>query len=367
MCGRYSSFVKSAKEIILNVIESYGKKSGISKKELLDLLYPMDQSTIFRNTQKLESEEEIKIIKKGRRTIYIATNKARVGARISGMVCGRNYVNRILGKNGIILSNSKHDYPEEINFTTYKQYFQTNFSRDTRLEEAIFEFSNQLGGYIIYMFIKAMDSDFINKTLEIISENDKKKAKGDRIITEEWLEKVIGFHLIPMLWNFRRCLRAFIYIPEPEEESEKVAYYTLDKQNIEQISKAFANLYPSLYYNLENSVMKGLTAERKGYEQQEHDLVEREAVQKKCKHDFSNSQVYKLRGYKNEKISFRRCSVCGLRDEFIPLFCSFCKNQIELHLINGRPKTLITCGSCKQEFRVVWNQPNFLPRLVKKE
>jgi hypothetical protein len=44
-----------------------------------------------------------------------------------------------------------------IDYTTYSKYFQPKFSKESKLEEALFEFSNQIGAYITYLFILLSD------------------------------------------------------------------------------------------------------------------------------------------------------------------------------------------------------------------
>jgi DNA-binding MarR family transcriptional regulator len=64
--GRYVAVFPSAESLIIDAIEN----KPISKKNLLEKIGGIDQSTVYRVTKKLEQKGKIKIITEGQRTSY---------------------------------------------------------------------------------------------------------------------------------------------------------------------------------------------------------------------------------------------------------------------------------------------------------
>jgi hypothetical protein len=92
------------------------------------------------------------------------------------------------------------------------------------LEEIIFEFANQMGAYITYVLIQAMNKDNIRKLLVLEKKKNKDfekqtKTKEDvenerhtRLITEEWIKNSISPNLIQILWKFNQTLMSIRYL-----------------------------------------------------------------------------------------------------------------------------------------------------------
>ena len=71
----------SAKEHIYNaILISNSGNVGISKIDLMKMLPKLDQSSVYRDTKKLEEEKRIRIIRKGQRTRY-AINRRQCFSR----------------------------------------------------------------------------------------------------------------------------------------------------------------------------------------------------------------------------------------------------------------------------------------------
>jgi hypothetical protein len=59
----------------------------------------------------------------------------------------------------------------------------------------------------------------------------------------------------------------------------------LDKKHFKELSVAFANLYPRLYYELEK-IKENLPSDVNRYKQRRNQQLERKERQEKCKHEF---------------------------------------------------------------------------------
>ena len=120
MQGRPSYFQKTPEDIIFDEVILSGEK-GISKKDLLEKIYPVHQSTVYRDTKKLEEKGLIKIMKKAQRSRYVAVSSSRRNVILGAYLIGRNFVGNssLLGNNGIVLCDHAQTYPQDIDFSSY--------------------------------------------------------------------------------------------------------------------------------------------------------------------------------------------------------------------------------------------------------
>jgi hypothetical protein len=297
MTNRYY-ILENTMEIIFDAIVLAGQE-GISKKDLLDKVKPIDQSTVYRSTKKLESELSIRIIKNGQRTSYVALDTSRRNIVLGSYLLGRRFAtsHSFLGKERLILSDHIQHYPYHVDFSSYRHFFEPKFTEESRLERTIFEFSNQLGAFMTYLFIQVMNKNTIQKLL-FLKQKAKKKKEGksnnnkqikkqvfdrenrDGSITEQWIKNSISpGNLIQMLWKFRNSIERLGYTPDDSikkglERSNKFGTYFLKKKAINELSEAFRNVYPRLYYELEK-LANSLPENTSKYKEFERDLRER--------------------------------------------------------------------------------------------
>jgi hypothetical protein len=299
---------------ILGEIIAAGRK-GIYQKELLARLpEEIDRTTVFRNANKLKKERLIKIIRKGKTARYILANNVFIDVGIAAYLLNMKFISHFLGKERIILSDKVRTYPSFIDYTDYRQFFEPKFSQESQLEKTIFEFSNQLGAFMTFVFIQAMNPANIN-TLIASKKTSENVIKKGKYVTEEWVKTAISSRLIQMLWKFRDCIKAFGYIPDiqtekGQKERELLSYYLLDKKSIDELSTAFGNLYRRLQTELDE-IMNNLPDSISWFKKQEEYITEKYERQDKCyKHDFSHSpETLRLISGK-EKIG-KQCSICG--------------------------------------------------------
>src|SRR5436309_2072268 len=88
-----------AEQIILNTLVLAGKE-GIAKKDLLQKVFPLDQSNVYRISKKLKEQGLIKIIRYGQRTRYFAVNSSRRNVGLGAYLLGNGFVGNysLLGK-----------------------------------------------------------------------------------------------------------------------------------------------------------------------------------------------------------------------------------------------------------------------------
>jgi hypothetical protein len=300
---------------IFGEIIAAGRK-GIYQKELLvKLPEEIDRTTVFRNANKLKKERLIKIIRKGKTTRYVLAGNAFIDKGISAYLLNMKFVSHLLGKDKIILSDKVRTYPSFIDYTTYRRYFEPKFTQKRQLEKTIFEFSNQLGAFITYIFIHAMNPDKIKRPIAVSKKKKENIIKKDRFVSEEWVKTAISSRLILMLRKFRDCIKPFGYIPdilteEGQKKREETGYYLLDKKSIDELFTAFGNVYTRLKTELDE-IMNSLPELMKWFKKQEKYITKKYERQDKCyKHDYSKSpETLKLISGK-EKIG-KECSICG--------------------------------------------------------
>ena len=123
-----------------------------------------------------------------------------------------------------------------------------------------------------------------------------------------------------MLWRFNHVIESFGFIPnvltkEGSEKRKKSGPYLLDKNAIAELSKAFANLYPRLYYELENirSMLPGSTISYKEYVKS---MIEKSKEQSKCKHEFSEPTILATSEDGKSEAIVEICSKCDYKKHY---------------------------------------------------
>jgi hypothetical protein len=274
--GRYRDDEKSAPDKILGEITIAGK-NGIWQKDLLYNIRPsVDRTTVFRITKKYEKDGKIKIITKGRRTKYVLVEKALALSDKSAYILGRDFAFRFLHENNVILCEERDIWPDGIDVTSYKQFFEPKFDPEnlftgnTQLEKTLFEFSNLIGAFIAYVLIQAMNpgNRRLIGNLKDKNENTSKKLLGSLESktdqhAKKWTRDAITTVIPYLLWDFRTSIHKRLG-SYPKNFDEKVKYFwkpdlVFDRETARKAKSALARLYPFLNYELDD-ILRSLPA-----------------------------------------------------------------------------------------------------------
>ena len=325
--GRHSSNYEKAEDVVFNTIaRSY--RAPISKKELLDIVAPLEQSTIYRITKKLEKKGLIKIIRNGQRTSYIALKVPQRDKAIEGFLFGNRFVNIVLGKDRLISFDPpiedpkfkiKIDHPEyenNLDFKRYRRYFKTVFNYGS-LEDKIFEFVNQIGAYIVTVFLNAMDHDKLSKA-------QAEESKDTSGLVMSYIRNAIGSQLLQIFQRFcievnrwirnndpvRSISKRFPQQSELQRQSEMGLL--LDAQTTAEIGKIISRMYPRLTKRLAN-INSRITEEKILWYTNKH-LQKLEREPSKCNHHLNIKWRKRKRKSKIDNrgkiIEWGRCPEC---------------------------------------------------------
>ena len=299
--GRRSGVAeKDLEQQILDTIIYHGK-NGISKKVLLENV-PANQSTIYRITKKLALKDKIKIMRRGQRTTYyINTDNVYIDSSIGASIVNRKYVANIIGEKRIVLAKNYQTYPEFIDYTTYLNYFQPKFTKESKFEEALFEISNQIGAYITYLFIQLSDP-----RNEIIFPYSSKRNVNNPInrseFVDEWLRNAISTGLAEMLRKFWFKFLNNVSLKEKATIIKAKPFWTyeLDKNSVRRLSGAYSRLYPRMNHEL-NEIMSNLPHSIKSHKEFISEMEEFYNQQENCEHEW---------GKPSKKIHVKQCVKC---------------------------------------------------------
>ena len=151
-----------------------------------------------------------------------------------------------------------------------------------------------------------------------------------------------------MLWRIRDSDLFFQLGYSPGSRTERSWKKTvnlgilLDKKHFKELSVAFANLYPRLYYELEK-IKENLPSDVNRYKQRRNQQLERKERQEKCKHEFRPESLKALVPRIGEE-----CFKCGFVQ---PVF------QTPKQKINNDKYALYGCGG---DIGIPWRITNIL-------
>jgi hypothetical protein len=207
-----------------------------------------------------------------------------------------------MGEKGIVLANNYQEYPKFIDYTTYLNYFEPKFTAESKLEEIIFEFSNQVGGYITYLYLQLMNPD--NKII-FHSRSQKEYNKSDVIM--EWISNAISSGLPEMFTKFRNKSLKFLHSHAKIIKSTPLWVYEFDKETNTKLSTAFDRLYPRINHGLED-IMNDLPHAASSHKQFLRELDKRSKKQETCNHKWSKPIISR------HGLHLRTCSKCELTE-----------------------------------------------------
>lgn len=149
------------------------------------------------------------------------------------------FIHDILGGRGIINVGriSAKAYLKDAEFGISKWCIETKKqNKNPRLERTLFEFSNQLGAFLLHIFLQTMDSEYIIRLLRFTRVRENEYGEEKNRLAEWWIRNAILPRLICMLWKFRESLESFGYIrdilsKEGRKHREKLGYSLKKKES----------------------------------------------------------------------------------------------------------------------------------------
>jgi hypothetical protein len=307
---------QNAKDNLLKTIKSKGKE-GIYKKNLIEEI-GLNQSTVYRIAEKLNGDGLIRIEKNGQRTKYIAMNNQVKNVTLGGYLFGQDFADSYsFGHEGFVLPYG---------------LASPNFTANSHLERTILEYANQIGGFFTYSFIQALNAENLIDKLYLLQKNSNKSIKSKekqgkdiikdwnqiRFAVEEWIMNSMGQKstIIKMLWKFIQIIQPYGYVPDTAtdeglEKRKELGMYFVEKKHINELRKAFSNVYPKLYYELEklcNALPEDVIQYQEEYIPGKNEKFEK---QSKCKHEFSRYKPFSERDDHKRQIRRKHCIKCN--------------------------------------------------------
>ena len=178
--------IETAEAEILNAIILH-EADGISHGELAKII-KKDRKNLRIYTKRLTDR---KIIRResGPHGKYHVTNPYG-RTWYSAYLFGNLIKERILPDEcNLVLTNKGEKIPENMDFVTYTSYFRPRFTSDSELQRVLFEFSNMIGAFVLYILIQGLNPAN-NRIIE-----SQKYVEQDQLV-QEWvkttLSEVIG-------------------------------------------------------------------------------------------------------------------------------------------------------------------------------
>jgi hypothetical protein len=218
----------------------------------------------------------------GLRGKYFATEKIIKNPVLSSSLMAKSFASHLLGEPNLILSDLKLN-PKLIDFRALLPYLE---KEEFGLPRVMFEFANQIGAYILYCLIQAMNQD--NKILK-----GTKYVKKDSIIQD-----VIMYSIIPivaeLLSKFKDSIRMELSSLKGNDEDPFGPFidygwsqpeFQLNKSVIDEISFVYSGLFPNMFCELEK-IREKLPFLMFAYDKHREYLRMQDAYQKNCKHTY---------------------------------------------------------------------------------
>jgi len=256
----YQQLKNDKEEFIFNIIKFYSKKGGILHKEIAEIM-EMDRKSIRPYVNRLKQKG---LIKKNDIGKYIFINNfydnpifnAEVYAQSFILLLNHSY--RLENQKFVILNDDNKEFfdvdtgeTQKVNFTTYKNIysFKPCFTEKDKLQKSLFEFSNQIGSFIIYLLIYAMNPENYNVKL---SSKDYKNIV--RRIVNNGINNIIPF-LIEKFFSVFHYDNNNITISNNNWNSEE-QNILLQEDNLKELIKVFNDLYPLITFEFEKTLDK---------------------------------------------------------------------------------------------------------------
>jgi hypothetical protein len=283
---------------IMNVLQSNPKGVGIG------VLGKM--VGIYRANLKLHLKRLIErgYVKKddGLRGKYFPTEKIIRNPVLSSVLMAKSFASHLLGEPSLILSDLKIN-PNQIDFRALLPSFE---KEEFGLFRVMFEFASQIGAYILYFLIQAM-----NKNNNILKES--KYLKKDSAI-QEVVKLSIAPIVTELLSKFKDTIRIELSSLKGSDEDPFGPFidygmsqpeFQLPRNVIDEVSFVYSSLFPNLFRELEK-IRKKLPFLMLAYDYHKEYLKMNQSYQKNCKHVYV-SQVFDFLEIEGRKTWMKYC------------------------------------------------------------
>lgn len=286
----------------------------------------------------------IRIERNGQRTRYVAINNQLENVTLGASLFGTEFVDsHQFGREGLISFLQENQTSQN-----QSEIRRINLASNckSRLDSTILEFANQVGGFITYSFIQALNREnIINKLLLLKDNNNSNKSKKQqeqeqkqtteqedinniiedwnqiRLSVGEWLKNSVCSNniLIKMLLKFSQIIEPYGFVPDTATDTglkkrKELGMYFLDKEHIDKLENSFSNVYPILYSQLEKlceDLPKDIISEKKYMASKREYTRNKLEKQKRCRHKFSSFEPIAERDDHKRQILQKHCIKCG--------------------------------------------------------
>ena len=147
-----------------------------------------------------------------------------VDIRMGAFLLNTNFINIILGKEGMVESGRiavNRSY-ENAMIKKSRWCIETRrYSPNAQIEKVLFNLSNQIGAFFLYVFIQAINPDYVLKLLRSQTKGRQEYSEEKNSLVEWWVRNAITPRLMDMLLTFRHSLEAIEYIPDTLTEGKR--------------------------------------------------------------------------------------------------------------------------------------------------
>ena len=298
------------------IVRIYSLRDGISHQELADKMH-LHRTNLQPYTDRLM--EKNKIFRKNKKSKYFVTQDIVKDPILNASIFADTVRFKLLKNTDkfLILNEDisyifSNDQDKEYikNFTTYKNFFQPNFTENQNLEKMLFEFSNRIGSFVTYLLIYSMNFSIMNiqSSVEL---TDKEKDVIIQRMVEEGIIKLIPYlpHFFKdtvnkALGNFPR-----FNLEKRIEYLKKSPKLVFDHDINYKLTDAFTKLYPLMSYEFERMLpqqfrliygkeLKGWTSAIEEHKKYLNEFYEKLKNQRTCKHEYikkSNTSHYQCK------------------------------------------------------------------------
>jgi predicted transcriptional regulator len=215
---------------IMNILISF-QNEGMHHSQLVEYI-GIDRKTLRRYMKRL-IKMDLVTREPGRQGKYFPTTKRHRGSSISANILAESFIEKFL----------RYDV-----FVPDSPYFKRRIPYvESELEDALFNFSNIIGGWITYILIQSMNpANKLTDYTKDITEKD--------LIMQSWIEDAISLIQPHLLFSFQYYIGPFL---ETFLRANKGKDIFNDQKSINEfvseLNDAFSNLYPNLSCELEKT------------------------------------------------------------------------------------------------------------------
>lgn len=276
--------IKRKEGVILKLI-IWNSRFGISHGDLADGV-GLDRKNLRRYIKRLKSRKMITRAP-GKQGKYFPTANVYQDALLTGSFFGEVAISKLLGA-------ESYTIPKD-NYSSYSDYFSLNFTDNSGLERALFEFSNKIGAFVTYVLIHAM-----NPRNKHLIKSDEKDLDQDALV-QEWTKDTI-LSIIPfLLRDFKDAIFGELNSIVPSDlDPKKIPgvyedyflekpFFQLKSETVAELGQKFEALYPLVNIQLDQ-LLNGLPEAIETYQIREDYFLIRQKAEDTCKHEFREAK-----------------------------------------------------------------------------